>query len=379
VGTDLALPFTVVVGYRNRDMERVERFLNSLRAQTHRGFVLIFVDFGSTTRYAQAAQHLVGQYDFARYVYTDTRGRPWSRSHALNIGVRLAETPYVITTDADMLYPADFLEEVAQHVHPDRVLYCATHFLPEGFDDWNHLERYLGQLQRGDDRQLGGFQCAPSDVMHRIRGFDEFYRYWGIEDTDLRYRFEALGLEIQWLNDHIHFFHQWHPSVNISHEGIVPDGTWMRMVLHNHSHRGIVERNHDDWGHCVTTDERSVYRFLDLDAGRLVHCSEMRVFDFPPFQNQSVAKVANQFLRLPSGHALVVNHAFFPAQLRWSTRIVRYGNRLLNGLYGGQTQISHRTNVLHNFLAEFVTCRDLVADYYLNFDALNGVSILVRA
>lgn len=371
--------FTVVVGFRNRESERIARFLRSLADQTFTDFSLIFVDYGSAPDYAATIRPLVEQYAFAHYVYSDTRGWPWSRSKALNVGARLAESEYTITTDTDMLFPPHFLATVAAHATPQRVLYCAPHFLPEGFSDWAHPERHLDQLGRGDRKQFGGFQCIATRTMHQIRGFDEYYRYWGTEDRDLYFRLLALDFEVRWLNDYVFFFHQWHPPANYLTRNLMPDGTWGRIVIHSLQQRGIVERNTADWGRVYTSAERPVFRFVDLDTSRLIESDALRLFDELPVSNHSVNRAARIFSELPVGFALAVNHAFYPEPNPWADRMIRYGNRLLQRM-GANTHLYYRSNILHAFLVEFIERNEsLVSDYFLDFPALQGVSVLVRA
>jgi hypothetical protein len=86
----------------------------------------------------------------------------------------------------------------------------------------------------------------------------------------------------------------------------------------------------------------------------------------------------HRFRELPSGHALAVNRAFVPVRSPWSDRLIHYGNRILSRLHT-QSRIDYPANRLHSFLVELIDLNpQLVADYFLGFPALNGVSLLVR-
>ncbi len=367
---------TVVLGFRDRELERLRRCLESLAAQSFRDFRVHVVDYGST---AVQARPLIEQYDFCRYICTDTRGRPWNRSHCLNIGARLVETPYVMTTDVDMVFPVHFIDVVAEFAAANRVLYCHPYFLPKGFSDWQHLNEYAGKVEAGNRNALGGCQVLSTEIFHQIRGFDEFYRYWGAEDRDLNYRFKALGLEEVWLNDQIYFFHQWHPAANHTTRGFIPDGVWNRIVLHAQRHRSEVVRNNENWGQILTTAERPVLAFIDLNGTRLNHSERLHVFDESPTSNQSVASLALRFYDLLPGHALAVTHASFPEYTRWAERILHYGNRFLQRT-GAHTQLDYSHNLVHSFIVELIEhSPSLVSDYYLNFPVQDGVSLLLHA
>src|SRR3954467_4714663 len=101
---------TIVYIYRNRDLERVKRTLDSLKKQTVKDFSVIFIDYGSNDSFKQGVQKIVEEYSFCKYVYNDSRGMPWNRSHALNTGIRLTETDFVFTADIDMIFETHFVE-----------------------------------------------------------------------------------------------------------------------------------------------------------------------------------------------------------------------------------------------------------------------------
>jgi glycosyltransferase involved in cell wall biosynthesis len=372
--------FTFVVGYRDRDLENARRFLDSLTKQTLQGSRLIFVDYGSSTSKAQAARQLVGRYPFAQYIYTDTRGKPWNRSHALNIGIRLVQTEYVITTDIDMLYTPDFLEIVVGNLDPGRVLHCSPYWLTQGFDDWEHPEKHLASLHHEGRGHAGGFQCVQTAILHELRGFDEFYRYWGREDADLNSRLRQSGLEDRWLNElGVPFFHQWHPKANYMTPTFMPAGVWGRLVMHHWQNMDVLQRNDAAWGHVEETSERAVLRFVDPDSGCLRESDSLRMFDESPTSNHSIHLAAAVFQKREPGQAMAVNHAFYPSRNRWADRIIRHGNRLLNRLGYQNTRLDYDFNMLHSFLVEYIEKNpELVADYYMNLPALNGVTVLVR-
>jgi len=142
-------------------------------------------------------------------------------------------------------------------------------------------------------------------------------------------------------------------------------------------HQNETERNSDRWGEVHTANSRPAFQFLDLDAHRLLTGERCAVFDEPPHLNQSVGKLVKTFWELPAGHALAVQHAAYPARSQWADRIIRYGNRWL-GRAGGYPQLDYAHNLVHLYLAELVEDEDLVADYFLDFPALDGVSVLVR-
>ena len=195
------LPLTIVFGFRDRDAIRVQRCLDSLAAQTVKDFTVLFVDYGSQSEVAAAIRPIVASYPFCRYLYSDTRGYPWNRSRALNIGIRQAASTYTATSDVDMIFAPNFCAAVLQQATSQRLLQCRWHFLSRRFADWEQVSNYTGQFLLSGKSGLGGFQCAPTEAFHSLRGFDEFYHYYGVEDRDVSHRLRLLGLEEVWLTE----------------------------------------------------------------------------------------------------------------------------------------------------------------------------------
>jgi glycosyltransferase involved in cell wall biosynthesis len=250
---------TFIFGYRNRDLDRVARCLQSLVGQTRRDFRVIFVDYGSDLSIARSVQALVERFPFCRYAYTDTRGWPWSRSKVLNIGIRLAETDYVLTSDADMIFAPDFVETVLNAQNGRSLVCCAPRWLPETFTDWEHIVDYADIFPKGGHVHKGGCQCVPLSVMQELRGFDENLVYWGAEDTDLHSRLVTWGLHECWVDDETSIFHQWHPPDKVN----VPPGYrthWRDPYLAQVSTQLV--RNDPEWGTIVRRQQRPLFDLL---------------------------------------------------------------------------------------------------------------------
>src|SRR5688572_14045697 len=94
-------PLSVIVGFRDWGLERLDLALGAHRASTLGDRLeLIVVDYGSKD--AQAVQRVAQRWD-ARLCRAQVRGR-WNRSRCLNVGIRAARAPRVLTTDADILF-----------------------------------------------------------------------------------------------------------------------------------------------------------------------------------------------------------------------------------------------------------------------------------
>ncbi|HEV8632609.1 MAG TPA: glycosyltransferase [Thermoanaerobaculia bacterium] len=375
--SDVAL--TVVAGFRDREIERVERWLASLAAQTFRGFRAILVDYGSARDVAARLQAAAARHDFCSTVYTDTRGHAWSRACALNIGARLAASDYVLLTDVDMIYPPGFLAAVIERIAPGRVIHAWCTFLPRGFSHWDEVFDRAGRFPPAASRPaLGGCQALATALLHAIGGLDEYYRFWGAEDRDLADRLLLHGLEDVYLPSHVPMLHQWHPSSNDKSDDFMPEGLWGRMNNHRHRHRGEIARNGGGWGRVVRTEERPAFVFLDFERQRLVESPELHLFDARPDRPRESGLLVHAFWELPPGHALAVDHAFFPHRSRRWDWLLRATNAAARRV-GSGARLGYRTNLLHAYLDEMLEAnRGEIADYYLGFPARDGVSIVVR-
>ena len=371
---------TILFAFRDRDTARVRRCLDSLKNQRAPAFRVIFVDYGSRTQNAHEVQAVLRQYPFCEYIYSDTRGYPWNKPRALNIGIHRVQTEYLLASDIDMIFPEDFIATVLDHVDENRLIHCYPYYLPQHFDYARYTEANLNDLKLGGKSQTGGCQCVKTDILKQIRGFDENYCYWGQEDSDLSSRLEHMGLEIFWLNDHTdaYLLHQWHPTADYETPGYMPEGWWIRIEMYYYQNLGIVMRNREDWGALHTADQREVFRFLAVDEMRLIDSPALTHLELRPDSPYSIDKFQRVFMALPSGRAVAVHQAAYPRVGKSVARFFRFSNRVLRRL-GIPFGIDYRKNSLHSYLAALLQDRqELVADYFLNIPAHSGTTIIVK-
>jgi glycosyltransferase involved in cell wall biosynthesis len=371
---------SIVFGFRDREVIRVERCLASLAQQTFTDFEVLFVDYGSQATTAQAVRKTVEQHPFAHYIYTETRGYAWNRSHALNIGGKQASGAYLITTDVDMIYPPNFLDIFMAHAADNLEIHVAPHLLPQNFSDWANVDAYRGKFETGTTSMRGACQMIATRVFHQMRGYDEYYRYYGVEDRDMSHRLRLMGIEDKWLNDQTAMYHQWHPAADYETRTVMPDTIWSAMQIQYQAHLNEVVRNDDNWGRIHSRENRPVFQFVDADTQTLIAQPCLHPINLSPELNVSVARLAYDFVHdLPTGHAYAVNHAFFPKRSKAADRVFAVTNALLKLLRLHNTQADYAPNRLHNYIIDLINDGRLVADYYLNLPLKNGITVLVKA
>lgn len=210
---------SVIIPLRNRGGHRLDNCLRSLRWQElpAERVELLISDFGSDDAHREALAPMAEAHG-VRVVFHDTR-EIWNRARALNIGIRAARGRYVLCTDADMIFAPTFLPTVvqAQQEADDAALVvCQCRDLPSTVEERAYaLEDFPALLQASYYRKrlgTGACQMALRGMFHTLRGFDEGYKFWGLEDTDMTFRAQRHGLRLAWVHPRTAMLHQWHPT-----------------------------------------------------------------------------------------------------------------------------------------------------------------------
>lgn len=201
--------FSIIVSFRNREIERVKMFLLSLDKQIFRDFELIFVDYGSDLNVADEVKKLVSSYSFARYIYNDTRGMLWNRAHALNTGIFQAKNDYIVISDIDLIFEIDYLQKISSLVF-DNTFYVQYCFYLKKNQDIsgvtvnNTVINYVGQC------------ILKKEYLQRVDYLDEYFFIWGAEDDRLYEKLLQLGLTKKILQPPLYnVYHKWHPALNV--------------------------------------------------------------------------------------------------------------------------------------------------------------------
>ena len=250
---------TVVMGIRGRVDHRIVNALTSIRNQDYPEPLIriAVVDYGSA---AEAAAHLARicrEYD-ADYVRVNDPG-VWSRSRCLNVGIRRAETKFLLTSDADILLSRRYIASGVQILKdsppsivcapmldlPRRLTTClrraARGSAPLDVEGWR-----ASSTTRFDADPHPSITMSYTAVYKLIRGYDEYYELWGAEDEDLFRRLMKLGLTPRTPGSEGFYLHQWHPK----YEDLPKEGRERRIRRNRtyfRSHHSIV-RNQRGWG-----------------------------------------------------------------------------------------------------------------------------------
>lgn len=210
---------SVVIALRDRGGVRVDNCLRSIRWQDlpAEEVELILSDFGSDRAHQKELRSLA-EANEARVLHTVT-SETWNKSRALNIGIRAARGRYILCTDCDMVFAPNFLSTLldTQRAEDDRAfVLCQSRDLPASWAERRWSLSDLETLIEGSSYRArpgtGACQMATRAFFEELRGYDEGYRGWGQEDSDMTYRAGRAGRVLRWVEDQTAMMHQWHPS-----------------------------------------------------------------------------------------------------------------------------------------------------------------------
>ena len=379
--------FSLVVVYRNREVLRVKRFLDSLQQQTRQDFELIFIDYGSEPYYQKNIQALVKKYVFAQYIYTDTRGWFWNRSKALNLGIYQANTDHIITLDIDLIFEPGFLTKVIANFSPAHYTRFTYEYLPKKFSDFSKLFSPTYQPTRSLDKTNPatnfGILAFTKSVFIKAGGYDGYYQVWGLEDIDFVKRLEASGVISQGFIDGMIIYHQWHPKSQPQ----LSKGWYEQMHQYfQKQQRAKPQKNIFRIPEITTINQRPALQLKTTNGDK----DENVYFNFTFPKELSYVKFMHTFEQLKPGQHIRVQQRFeFIAhyqRTKWG-RLMHQINQLLKKL-----GISYRWIDLDKFNSELILKKEIndflfhflivaqsqIADYYFNYQtADDNVELIV--
>ncbi|MCC7275030.1 MAG: galactosyltransferase [Alphaproteobacteria bacterium] len=117
--------------------------------------------------------------DFRIHLIEQAAGKPFNRGKLCNVGFALASEQYAQVCFHDVDYvPVD--ADYAPVAGPTRLIWYGAH------------------LQHRYDLYFGGVVAFPNADFERVNGFSNEFWGWGFEDSELRQRCVAAGLEIRY-------------------------------------------------------------------------------------------------------------------------------------------------------------------------------------
>lgn len=348
---------TVVYPMRDRDPERLIMSVKSLALFSSVGFEVIAVDYGSKEKQATALRTIASKYGI-KLIRTETQGQPWSRSKALNIGIRQATTKVVVTTDMDMVFMDDILGTAYSQLLPGNVIHCRPWWLTE---TGNAQDAWLG-----DKNQLGGFQMIFRDEIAKLGGFNENINYWGAEDLELDKRMFRNGINTIWLDEKVKMYHMWHPS-DYGIYDLRPLSSWFDSNRALMSAQNDSDYDNPDFGQVLERTDRPI--LMDVTKK-----NRDQVFEV----DKDYAASLDKLIGIAKRHKNV--YLNFGPRMFEETR--NYSPALMNmdkylAQYGLELKVKKTTNFDFFYLSLPELQKAGMIDYYLEED-FSGAYILFR-
>jgi glycosyltransferase involved in cell wall biosynthesis len=376
-----AVRYSVVAAFKNRDEQRVKFFLDSLKWQTNQAFELIFVNQGSNADVNAWLYKLISKYPFIRYFHNRTEGHLWSKSNALNIGIKSAIGEYIIIADIDVIFPNDYLVKVTSLLSPNVFITHDAYYLPEeckygSLGDLNEIKASSNLAHH-----FIGVCVAKRDRLISIKGYDEYFLVWGGEDDDIINKLEAAGEKRLHVSaDEIHIFHQWHKTVAPA----TADFWFLDILQRLYVPKGNVSTE-ISWGNIIERAQRPVLDKIDR-LSLLSDVVRLTLIPHPTFQfNQFYISFKN----LKSGQIALFDYQessdysqntklaffvnFFNKVLEWKN----YKYRL--SIKNSSKSFSHNYSFIDSFIKYFIgKNRFDILDYYYLSDNNKIQLILIK-
>lgn len=356
--------FSIVIPYRNRPIENVNRCLESIQNQTYQDFEIIFSDYGSVPEYQKAISEFISKIPQAKYIYNETRGMFWNRSEALNLGAEQARGEFLFFCDVDLILIPNFLEYYQSNLKETCSFVFPLWQLPKNFkrhhqilksDNWEKLFK----ISKLDKITKGNFFISRK-IFKQSRGFHPFFRVWGYEDLEFVRRVQEV-YNIQLLEADAYscpVFHQWHPAV----------GDDLPIAWRHLGYKIYQNRDFD----VFSTKKKIVQLYKKENRPTLRYYLENKTKAIGNFQFQYPREYSfNLFYKkaflLKENEFLIIHQEFSEIKKEGKSRLRKLAS--LVNLFLKRINISYRITDIQTHHEEFITSEDIEAFlfYFLLF------------
>lgn len=290
---------TLIYPYRNRSLDRIKKSLDSLKEQDSSQFEVKFIDYGTNLALANRVKKLVESYRFCTYQYSYTEYQPWNKSRALNIIIKQLTTDFCFVADIDMMFANNFVSKLNEVKNSMRATYFQVGFLSEEESKKNipfkdYVPKFLS------NSEATGLTLFPVKKLQELNGFDEFFHFWGAEDTDIHHRLRNYGVDVKYFDDEVLMLHQWHVSFPVNKKRqFNKEFDLDNVALLNHKHKdmnlslGVTKVNENGWGEVLSSET-----FELLNGKTIDRAFSNKKTDVDYMINSFFSKMKNQIIGL---------------------------------------------------------------------------------
>jgi glycosyltransferase involved in cell wall biosynthesis len=203
---------SVVIATYNRG-PILEKCLKALVDQTLPGeaYEIVVVDDGSTDDTPALIDALKTHQPTWQYLWQENRGR----SHARNVGIRMALGELTVFIDSDVVVTRDFLAtHLALHEANagKKVFVQGLSVNTDRFDD--PLSTPINASHFSAAFFATNNVSIPTAYLIEVGGFDESFTEYGWEDLELGLRLKAIGVDIVRSREAVGY--HWHPAFSLA-------------------------------------------------------------------------------------------------------------------------------------------------------------------
>jgi hypothetical protein len=251
-----------------------------------------FVNYGSDKNYTNQIENLLKDFNFINYNYSYTEKQPWNKSKALNSVLKNLETGYFFVADIDMIFHPTFIEKALKLSKTNEAWYFQVGFLNEEESKISKKFEDYAIKFKSNNEATGLTMCSVESAKN-IFGFDEFYHFWGGEDTDFHVRLKISGCRVNYYDKELLMLHQWHEIYRSKEsDNLTFDLQISGIVQFNHHYLKQTTQNkttvvNSDWGIIQTKkqyDELVEYSRIHIKTISN-SCAEIDYFLFQELPN----------------------------------------------------------------------------------------------
>ncbi|MUP44164.1 glycosyltransferase [Gramella sp. BOM4] len=265
------MKLSIIYPYRNRNSERIRKSFQSLANQTDPNFHVYFVDYGSDDPISQNIKEICSKFNFITYKYLVAKFQPWNKSRALNSVIKILDTGYCFVADVDIIFHPDFVKVARKLQVKNETTYFQVGYL-DSVESNKDIEFSDYKVSRLSTSEATGLSMFPVRQLKDLNGFDEFYHFWGSEDTDMHVRLKNAGTKVKFYEEELLMLHQWHDSYqSMAKSGKLTDLKVSGILALNHQHlksaikRRTTQVNLEGWGQCMTQDDLNELQQAPVD------------------------------------------------------------------------------------------------------------------
>jgi len=193
----IKMKVSIVVPVYNAE-KTLKDCIYSLLKMDYKDYEIIFVDDGSTDSSKKIITDFANKYEHIRLLEQMHRGPASAR----NLGIRNSSGKIVFFTDSDCIVPINWVKSILEYFGDKSIgavggslTPVSTNSIYEVFDQ-KRRENLYGTKKKFVDALPTCNLAVRREILEKIGGFDESFKYASAEDYDLCYRIRRFGYKI---------------------------------------------------------------------------------------------------------------------------------------------------------------------------------------